>query len=187
MHLSICLPLLCLSLYLSTAYPKAIMYIQGYVGWYVSVCGCVQQSRCPSRQSLVWCTVVSAATVCLFTSHSHLEFISNAFASGGSSTHSHKCTHTDSSSLCHCLVFSHAHHQSYKLNWQVVHRKHNFVFNKVSCHCEMSEFYVCWEVVNLLQCCLFPRNCFYIGYLCISVCMLIFIPCPCTRKWMDWC
>lgn len=97
--------LLYLSLQPSTVRPKVIMYVQEYVGWYVCVNGYAQPSRCTG----VWCDVVAAAPVCLFTSHSHLEFISNAFASGASltSTHSqtHMHTHVQGLSLCFPTVW----------------------------------------------------------------------------------
>lgn len=49
----------------------------------------------------VWCDVVAAATVCLFTSHSHLEIISDAFAWGGSHTRTHIHTHWGTQTQTH--------------------------------------------------------------------------------------
>lgn len=98
------------------------------------VCGLICLCVCSHPDVLVtrvWCDVVAAATVCLFTSHSHLEFISNAFASGGSltltSAHARTSTRTLFLSHSHCLVFSHSHHHGYKLNWQVAHHNRSFL------------------------------------------------------------
>lgn len=72
------------------------------------MCLCVwMQPGIPMSQSPVWCDVVAAAGVCLFTSHSHLEFISNAFASGGSLTHKHARTYR--LVLCLCLFCFYKH------------------------------------------------------------------------------
>lgn len=93
-----------------TERPEVSVYIQGYAAWRDV---CVHGRTCGRPTVLVtgvWCDVVAAASVCLFTSHSHLEFISDAFASGESLKHTHTNSNARPSSVfptvCCCCFFS---------------------------------------------------------------------------------